>query len=568
MKLSTPFGITMLALAACLASVGCGAPTTPAEPTPNQPSTPNSPAATPAPAADPGPPVPGDWIVSRLPVEPAHLNLLLDTSDAYAQRVANGPVFQTLLDRDNVTLELIPVLAESYEIAPDHLTYTFKIRKDAMFSDGVPVTAKDVKFSLDTIMNPANETADLRNYFQDIDKAELLDDYTIKFTCKRVYFKHLESIGSLPVYPEHIYSQGTFNTHSNNRAPIGSGPYLFDSWETNQQIVLKRNPNYWNKEKAPYIDRVVWKVITDDDISLQALERKDLDVMALLPRQWVNQGKSPQFEAMFDKYTTWSRPGYLGNMSYIAWNLRKPQFEDKRVRQALTMLLDRETILETIFYGLGQVVSGPEISTVAEYDKSIQPWPFDPERAKQLLAEAGWTDTDKDGILDKDGKPFTFEFMFPSGSQETEQMITVYQEELKRAGIEMKILQREWATFLENVTKRAFDAITLSWAIPVDSDPYQVWHSSQTEKGSNYPGFANAEVDKLLEDIRLEFDRSKRIPMFHRFHAILHDEQPYTFLFNFQSLYAVDKRYRNVTMYPLGFDLREWWTPLAQQRYK
>jgi peptide/nickel transport system substrate-binding protein len=231
------------------------------------------------------------------------------------------------------------------------------------------------------------------------------------------------------------------------------------------------------------------------------------------------------------------------------------------------MLLDRQTILDTIFYGLGKVVTGSEFSESPEYDKSIQPWPFDPERAKKLLAEAGWADTDKDGILDKDGVPFKFDYMIPSGSPEYEQLATVYKEELGKAGIAMTILLREWASFIESLTNRKFDAVTLAWAIPPDDDPYQIWHSSQTEKGSNYPGYKNPEVDKLLEDIRIEFDRNKRIPIFHRFHAILYEEQPYTFLFNIYTLGAIDKRFQDVRVYPLGTDPREWWVPKSVQRY-
>jgi len=183
------------------------------------------------------------------------------------------------------------------------------------------------------------------------------------------------------------------------------------------------------------------------------------------------------------------------------------------------------------------------------------------------LAEAGWKDSDNDGVLDKDGVKFAYNYMIPSGNKEVEQLATVYKEELARAGISMTIQLREWASFLESVTKRNFESVSLSWAIPVDSEPYQIWHSSQAEQGSNYPGYKNPEVDKILEDIRVEFDREKRIPMFHRFHQIMHDEQAYTFLFNRYSLQAVDKRFNNVTLYAVGVDPREWWVPTELQRY-
>jgi len=552
-----PLMLRAFILLLCIVAAACSGPA-PSPPAPARPAQPMD---------DPGEPVDGDWIVWRLGTEPAHLNILLDTSDAYATQLTGGVVFETLLERDNETLEFEPLLAESYEIAEDHLTYTFVMRRDATFSDGTPVTAHDVLFTFDTIRDPKNETADLRNYYQDVERAELIDDYTIRFTCSKVYFRHLIMLGGLPVFPKHIYGTGDFNTHPNNRSPIGSGPYVFEAWDTNQQMAFARNENYWRKDHRAHIERRVYKIIVDDNAAFQVLERQELDLMALTAEQWVNRASRPEFEAKFDKYTYWAASGYIGGYAYIAWNLRKPQFQDKRVRRAMTMLLDRELILETIFYGLGRIVTGAAPFESSMYNRDIEPWPFDPDAAKQLLDEAGWVDSDKDGVRDKGGVAFTFEFLMPSGSRAVEQMVTVYKEELERAGIDMTIRQLEWATFLENLTKRKFDAVTLRWAIPVDQDPYQVWHSTQTERGSNYPGFKNAEVDRILEEARLEFNREKRDVLYRRWHEILHEEQPYTFLFNRQVLVAVDKRFVNVRVYPRGLDTTEWWAPQPLQRY-
>jgi peptide/nickel transport system substrate-binding protein len=521
-----------------------------------------------APEEDSGEPVDGDWVINRIPAEPQNLNPVLDTADAYTQQIV-AAVFESLLDTDKDTFELKPMLAESYVISEDHLSYTFTMRKDAKFSDGVPVTAHDVKFSFDAIQNTANETADLRNYYQDVTNIELLDDYTIRFTCDKPYFRHVIMLGSgLPVFPKHIYEQGDFNTGPNNRRPVGSGPYVFESWQTNQQIVLARNSNYWNPERAGHADKFVYKIITDNNAAFQVLEKQEIDAYTrLTPEQWMNQAATPEFEAKFNKYKYWGTTGYAASLSYIAWNLRKPQFQDKMVRRALTMLLDRQEIIDTLYYGLGKVVSGPSDLNSPEYDSSIEPWPFDPEGAKALLDQAGWIDHDGDGIRDKNGTKLAFEFMFPPGASEVDQMATVYQEELRRAGIDMRIRMIEWATFIEDITKREFDAVTLRWAMPPNSEPYQIWHSSQTEKGSNYPGFSDPEVDSLLENIRMEFDREKRIPMFHRVHAVLHDEQPYVFLWSRLELAAVDKRFRGVKVYRLGMDISEWWVPVAEQRY-
>ena len=170
---------------------------------------------------------------------------------------------------------------------------------------------------------------------------------------------------------------------------------------------------------------------------------------------------------------------------------------------------------------------------------------------------------------DKDGVDFRFELMLTNAQTEAEQIATLFQEELKRAGIQMNIRQLEWATFLQSVKELEFDACMMGWSLVPYPDPYQLWHSSQAVKnGSNAVGFVNAEADAIMEAARLEFDHDKRIEMYHRFHAILHEEQPYTFLFCRQALVAVDKRFQNVNVYPFGLDSKEWWTPIAMQRYK
>jgi len=214
-------------------------------------------------------------------------------------------------------------------------------------------------------------------------------------------------------------------------------------------------------------------------------------------------------------------------------------------------------------------VTGTAFIDDPEYDKSITPWPFDPETAKRYLDECGWQDTNGDGIRDKDGVPFQFELLLANDRPEHEIMATEFQERLKPAGIAMTIRQLEWATFLQSVNEQNFDACVLGWTTPPYFDPYQLWHSSQTVPGgSNAVGFVNAEADQLMEEARKEFDRQKRIALYHRLHAILHEEQPYTFLFCRKSLMAVDKRFQNTIVYPRGMDSKEWWVPLSLQRYR
>jgi len=508
---------------------------------------------------DEGTPVDGDWCIMRLPDEPPHLNPVT-SSDAYAREITDL-VFDTLIYRSHVNFEFEPRLAESWEISPDHLTYTFHMRKDATFSDGVPVTAQDVKFTYDKIKDPMTDAAHIRNYFIDVVSCEVPDDYTVKFTCDKPYFQHLSVLGEFEIMPRHIYGKGEFNKHPNNRMPIGSGRYVFERWDTGSQMTLARNENYWGEK--PHLKKMVYKIITDNNAALQVLERQELDVMVVTPEIWINRASKPDFQAKFNL-----RSYYTPRFGFIMWNERRPQFADKRVRKAMTLLLDRPLILETIFHGLGREAIGMFFDE-SENNMALKPLPFDPEQAKQLLDEAGWTDSDNDGIRDKDGVPFRFELLTVTGSSEMDQFATVYQEELKRAGIDMQIRPLEWATFSERLDSRNFDAAPLAWSNPgvIDADPYQIWHSSQAEKGSNFVGFSNPEVDKIIEQARLEFDRAKRIQMYNRFQEIVYDEQPYTLMYNFQALVAVDKRFRNLRVYKRGLVPREWWVPLELQKY-
>lgn len=553
-------GMMMCAAAFVLGLWGCGGPVpeapgtaAPRHDTVNAPDRPDQ---------DSGAPVDGDWIVSRLPVEMATLNPLLSSHDAYAKTITDL-IYEGLLKRDNETWEMKPNLAESYEISEDKLIFTFLLRSNVNFSDGVPFTSGDVKFTFDILMDPKSDSMPLRNYFENVERCEAPDEHTVRFVCKEPYFKTLISLGEdLKVLPKHIFSAGDFNTHPNNRHPIGTGPFVFESWETNQQVVVGRNEKYWGVK--PHVLKRQYKVITDDNAALQVLQRGDLDIMGMTPDQWVSAAvNAPAFEANFYKLTY-----YIPSHGYIGWNMRRPLFRDKNVRQAMTMLLDRQTILETIFHGLGVEVTNCFFFDSLEYNKDLVPWPFDPPRARKQLEDAGWVDSDGDGVRERDGQKFEFEFLVYSGSPEVEALATVFKEELQKAGVKMNIRLLEWATFAETVQKLNFDAMIMGWQLDPEQDPYQLWHSSQSEQGSNYPGFKNGEVDKIIEEARKEFDAQKRSKMYHRMSAIIYDEQPYTFLYCMKARAAIDKRFRNVKTYRLGLDGREWWVPADQQKYR
>lgn len=504
------------------------------------------------------------WLVWHLGAEPDTLNRIIAT-DAYESRI-NGFVYDSLVDRDNKTLELIPRLATSWDISEDKLSFTFHLRKDVKWHDGVPFTADDVIYSYERIQDPKVDAPHLRVYYKDIKKVDKLDDYTVRFVYSRPYFKALEFCGGIPVIAKHIYEDGKdFNTNPAGRHPIGTGPYKFVKWDTGKKIIIERNEDYWDKSRIPEIKGINFKIISDDSVALQELKKREIDLASLRPIQWVKQIETKSFQENFIKHQYYT-PGYR----FIGWNLRRPFFQDKRVRRALTMLINRQAIVDKLEFGLGKVISGPFFFEGYEYNQKIVALPFDPEAAKKLLEESGWVDSDGDGIRDKEIEhevngemkkeqvAFRFTFLIPSGVRFYERLASIMKEDFTKAGIDIDIRTMEWAAFVGRVNKRDFDATSLGWSFGFDEDPYQVWHSSQAKEGSNFVGFENKEADKLMEEARVTFDKDKRADLYHRFHEIVADEQPYTFLYTGQALVARNKRFQNVNVYRGGLDVLEW----------
>lgn len=505
-----------------------------------------------------------EWLIWHLGAEPDTLNRIIAT-DAYESRI-NGFVYDSLIDRDNKTLDLIPRLATSWSVSEDKLTFTFHLRRDVKWHDGVPFSAEDVIYTYEKIQDPKVDAPHLRVYYKDIKKVEKLDDYTVRFTYSKPYFKALEFCGGIPIVAKHIFDNGeNFNTNPAGRHPVGTGPYKFIKWDTNRKIVLERNEDYWDKNRIPEIKGIVFKIISDDSVALQELKKGELDFASLRPIQWVKQSHSKSFQEKFERHQYYT-PGYR----FVGWNLRRPYFQDKKVRQALTMLINRQAIVNKLEFGLGKVISGPFFFEGYEYNQKIVALPFDPETAKKLLDEAGWVDSNGDGIRDKEveGKEgeevkktlvsLKFNFLIPSGARFYQRLGSIMKEDFAKAGIEVEIQTMEWAAFIGRVNKRDFDATALGWSFGFDEDPYQVWHSSQVKEGSNFVGFENAEADKIMEEARVTFDKDKRAELYHRFHEIVADEQPYTFLYTGEALVARNKRFKNVEVYRGGLDVLEW----------
>ena len=230
--------------------------------------------------------------------------------------------------------------------------------------------------------------------------------------------------------------------------------------------------------------------------------------------------------------------------TYIGYNLTNPLFQDKRVRQAMTYAVNREEIVQYVLYGLGVVATGPFPNHLWYYNPNVKPIPYDPRMARQLLAEAGWKEKNKEGILVKDGKPFRFTLITNSGNDTRRDVGVLVQRQLREIGIDVTLELYEWSVFLKDfINAKHFDACILGWSLSVDPDAYEIWHSSQIEKGFNFVSYRNPEVDKLWEEGRREYDQEKRRQIYWRIHELVAEDQPYTFLYVPLGLSMLQKRF-------------------------
>jgi len=542
-------------------------------------------------------PVQGDWGIIRLEGDVDNLNQIISTS-AISSKVYFGANFsfvgEMLMQYDPKDWSFSkPLLAEAPpEISADHLTYTYTLRDGVKWHDGQPLTVNDFVFSAKAIMCPLVDGAPIRSTVSDLVNVEALEGRKIRYTMARPNVMNGFFIGSLPFVPKHIYDPTgaldnltikdllgpkgrtdpkvkdfaeKFNSNPANRTAPGTGPYKFEKWDTGKEITLVRNPNYWGDQK-PYLDKIVFRIIRDQAPALTALKAGEVDFNPRLAAvQYAEQTSGPTFDAQFAKQT-YTVPVYY----YLLWNENRPWFKDKRVRQALTMLVDREQIIKTIRFGLGKVATNVFPPSSPDFNPNIKPWPYDTKRAMELLDEAGWKDSNGDGVRDKGGVPFKFEFLANSNSAYVDQLLPVLKESFRKAGIDMQERKIDFTIFTETLRDQKYDAASSAWAMDLVSDPYQILHSSSAvNRGSNYGSFKNAEVDKLLEQARQEFDSEKRKQLYWTLQEIIHEEQPYTFVLWLEEAGAYTKRFQGVTFVPArpGYDLNSWFVPRAAQKY-
>lgn len=504
----------------------------------------------------------GDWLVMAMATNLRTLTPLV-SADANASEVQSY-VLETLLSRDPDTLEWSGLLASDWTVSDDGLTIRFEMRRDVTFSDGKPLTARDVAFSFEFLMNDAIAAPRHRAYYAKIKSVTALDDYRVEFVFAEPYFNSLALAGTLEVLPEHFYRRFLDNPRSFNESRgllLGSGPYRLadpESWTPDQgRVELARNPRYWGPVDGSF-ERIVWRVIENDSARLTTFRNQDIDLYEARPREYQ---KLLEDKALLARTHHYEYLSPTASYSFIAWNQQRggkaTAFADARVRQAMSYLTDVQRVIDEVLLGYAEAAVSPFNARSAQHDPSLQPMPYDLVRARELLREAGFEDRNGDGILEgADGAPFEFELTFFQDSDDSRRMVLFLRDVYARAGVVMKPRPTEWSVLVEELKGKNFDAITLAWTSGVETDVYQMLHSSQSlEGGDNFISYANPEFDRLVDAARGEVDEEKRMGLWQQAERVLVADQPYTFLFRRQTLAFIDRRIHNLQNTGLGLNL-------------
>jgi ABC-type transport system substrate-binding protein len=441
--------------------------------------------------------------------------------------------------RKSLSREILPAVEHNPVIL-------FHLRDGVKFHDGRLVTAKDVLFTYHAIMDPANLSPRVSDY-EPVLRVEVVDPLTVRIVYKRLYSPALGTWG-MGILPEHLLNREALEQEARsrgsdpkaftlrqtqfNRRPVGCGPFRFESWKTDQYIVLKRFAEYW--EGPPHYEMYTYRIVPDLLTQEMEFYAGTLDNYGVQPHQVARLSQDPTYQAF---------SGLSFAYTYIGYNLRREIFQDVRVRKALGMAIDVEKIVRYLLYGQGERTTGPFAKQTDFYDPAVEPLPHDPDGALKLLAEAGWR-RDASGKLMKNGSPMRFTLITNSGNDQRIAILAIAQDAWRQLGIEVQTDRVEWAVFInERIFKSDFDAVVLGWTTGIEPDLYQIWHSSQTGLSQlNFVKFQNAEADDLIIRIRQEYDREQQIVLCHRLHRIIAEHQPYTFLYAPKWTAVLDKR--------------------------
>ncbi|MDR2351932.1 MAG: peptide-binding protein [Deltaproteobacteria bacterium] len=489
-------------------------------------------------------------------------NLIPALASDTSSTAVTGYIYRGLVKYDK-NLNLVGDLAESWEISPDKLSITFHLKKNILWQDGTPFTSADCLFTWQLMKDPMTPTPYGEDFTQ-ISEAETPDPHTFKVTYKRTLASALTT-WSFNIMPKHLMEGVNLDESPLARNPVGNGPFKLQSWDVGQRIVLTASDSI--ETGRPPLNSLVIRYIPDVATQMMELRVGNLDMMTLTPDQWEQANKNPKITQDYNFFKSLSF-----SYTYLGFNMKDSRLSDKLVRQAIAYAINKDSILNGVLSGYGELANGPFRPQMWAYNKNIKPYPYDPEKAKALLTEAGWVDTDRDGYVDKDGNRFVLTILFNQGNNTRESTGIVIQDNLKDVGIEVKLRVVEWASLTkEFLDKHNFEAVIMGWTIPLNPDLYDVFNSKKVNHGElNFISYANPEVDELIDVGRFNLEQNVRKKAFDRIQEIFYEDVPYVFLFIPDNLTVVSKRFVGPEVAPLGFgfNIEDWYVPPDRQRYK
>ena len=483
--------------------------------------------------------------------EPSNLISYLSSDAPSHEAAAYLSVAPLKYDKD---LQVVPWAAESYRVEDGGKKLSFVLQKGIMWQDGVELTADDVEFTYQLMIAKTTPTPYAEDFLT-VKEFRKTGRYGFEVYYDQPYAR-AQSTWMGAILPKHALEGEDLLNTKYTRNPVSSGTHILTNWSPGTRLEFQANQNYF--EGRPYIDQIISRVIPDISTMFLELKAGKLDMMGLSPYQYTRQTSGDRWDEQYNKYQYLSF-GY----TYIGYNLKNPLFEDVRVRRAIAHAVDKKGIIHGVLMGLGQPTIGPYKPGTWPYNTEIEDYAFDPELARALLSEAGWNEKNSDGILVKDGRPFSFTLMTNQGNEQRIKIATIIQNQLEEVGIEVRIRTVEWAAFIEKfINPRNFDAIVMGWNITQDPDNYDVWHSSKYEgAGLNFGGYSNPEVDELLVKGRHMLDPEERKPVYWRIQELIHEDQPYLFLYAPLSLPIIRAEVMGVEPAPAGitYNQERWW---------
>ncbi len=466
----------------------------------------------------------------------------------------------------NERQEIVPELAERWQIADDGSSYTFYLRKDVTWharagEEPRAFTADDVIFTYNIMMNPRTITP-LKVRYEFIESAARIDDYTVRFMLKRPILNALAKF-SFKIIPAHGPANSKFLTRSDPfvQKPIGTGPYMIKTITSDREVIMVANDKYFRGR--PHIDRFIAKPFADQNIMSQALMFNAIDMIVL-----VNPRSIPEIQGD-RRYVL--QPYNALSYSFFGYNLRNPLLADKRVRQAFTHAVNRQEMLDSFFNSQGTIISGPFAPGSWAYNLDVLPFPYDPVKARSLLEEAGFT-MGPDGIMEKDGEQLSLSLKVPieKESEAVKRVVLAFKSYLKKVGVNIRVEFMEWQAWKEDVfLDHDMDIIFASWVFDDSADISSLFHSSEIGRWkNNFGGYSNPLVDSLIVESKLTLDHEKRRTIYRKLHEILADESPYTFLWTLTNYAAYNKKVRHMAIHPYKFFsfADDWYIPVDEQR--